>query len=803
MSALSAPRRSSTGAFRLRPEAEAHRRPRSRWLALALGALLCGHAIRAAAAEKPDAIDAAVADYFRPFLNELAALSPDGEQVAMTELTRDGLASIVIVRVADRTSQRYFVGRAEHAVEQMLWVSPQRLAFTTRSRSVGALELGHGEIEALLLSRDLDGYRPEPTLGPRKTQRIITPDMPADPSNSGFAGMELRRELSLTEARREANVSGDLFGSESKRDQGSALRPFLLGLKPSTPNAVFVELRNDADLYAYARSEHERLIVPGNIYLTERTSPPPDSRDEGTALPGEYAAYDVDYPPAPLVLLELDTVKGRAREIAIEQNLRRVWLDHQGRLRLALEQQGRRFRYLYRGTDAKRWVPLATAVPGAAALGFTATAENLLAPRSVPLGFNAEGNILLFASNVGRDTYGLRALDVAKGLLDEFSLQHERYDLIEPTALTAGDVLQFDPKSHVLMGANFAAARRSSRWFGPQMAALQATLDKQFAPQHCTIRGWNNERSRFLVEVCSPNDAGVYIVVDTATGKMLRCGERAPWLTEARRNPTHEFDFLTDDGRRIAGFLTVPRTPRVKPAPVLVYFHDGPWFSDPPLFNRGAQALAALGFAVLQLNYHGSSGLGRAHLTTATGALDRAVLEDVRAMLSRLNAAKLPINTGMVATLGNGFGGYLAVRMTQLAPDDFRCAVAINAPGDLAAWCSHPSVSPTLLADQRRTFFGTDAQLRSQSAVTAGKTRTPVLVVHASANAYVPASLGRELYRAVKNDAEGTAFLELEGEGHGGWSENTTAHLFAELGRFFNSTIYNYRVDVQKPTTVP
>jgi dipeptidyl aminopeptidase/acylaminoacyl peptidase len=289
-----------------------------------------------------------------------------------------------------------------------------------------------------------------------------------------------------------------------------------------------------------------------------------------------------------------------------------------------------------------------------------------------------------------------------------------------------------------------------------------------------------------------------------AAGKLIRCGDRAPWLTDDRRNDTRAFDFNASDGRRLFGFLTRPRTPRVSPPPVLVYFHDGPWFSDDSQFNRGAQALAALGFAVLQLNHRGSSGLGRAHLEAIGDGLDRAVLADVQSVLERGLDGSLGVNTRMVAAFGNGIGGYLAVRMAQLAPETFRCAVAINAPGDLDAWRTHAGSLPSFLTDLRPHVFGTDRKkLRSQSAVAvASATRAPVLVVHGTVNSYVPISLGRELFNALKKGSEETTFLELPGEGHGGWSEATTAKLFAELGRFFNATIYHYSVEVRKPEVV-
>jgi dipeptidyl aminopeptidase/acylaminoacyl peptidase len=762
----------------------------------------------APAAEPTDAIDDTVADFFRPFQNDLATLAPDGRHLAMTETLRDKPPIIVIVNLDDRTSQRYAVASdAEHAVLQLQWVTPKRLVFTTRSRAVGALELESGEIKALLRSRDLDGFQPDPILGPRSHNAIITPDMEADASRVTPLDFDTRREITVREALAQARVTGDLFGSDSKRDAGRALRPFLLGLKPGAANTVLIELRTDGDLYAYRRGERTQLTVGGNVYIADRNAPPPSSisdlgGDDGRR--GEYATYSVDVSPPPLVVLELDTAKGRTREVAVEQNWRRVWLDHQGRLRIALEQQGKRFRYLYRDADAKKWIPLDSVAKTPTPLGFTAGADTLLGARSVPLGFDGNGRSLFIATNVGRDTFALRALDLANGQLQEFEVGHDRYDMIEPTVLTAGDVLRFDRHTHSLAGVRFAAARRDTQWFDKGMTALQAQLNKQLAPQRGELREWNADRTRFLVEVAGPGDPGGFLVVDTANGKMIRCGERAPWLTEAKRNVTREFDLLTDGGQRLAGYLTLPQKPRLSPPPVLVYFHDGPWFSDPPLFNRGAQALAALGFAVLQLNHRGSSGRGRSHLNAIDGSLDRVVLQDIQAMLTRAAAGKLPINTKMVATLGNGIGGYLAVRMAQLAPETFRCAVAINAPGDLDAWRTHPETAPTVLADLRQHAFGTDREaLRAQSAVTAGPTtRAPVLVVHGTQNAYVPISLGRDLYRALKKGAEETAYLELPGEGHGGWSEKTTAKLFAELGRFFNATIYTYDVKLRTPEVV-
>lgn len=785
-------------------------RPGLSLLLPALAAVLsvAAPAARAASAPRTDAIDDTVAAFFRPFQHEVATLSPDGRHVALSELLPGKPPAIVIINVDDRTTTTHPVDpTAEHAVRELRWVSPTRLVFTTRGRAVGALDLKTGAIEALLVRKDFEGFMPEPELGVRRYTAASTPDMSADSFARSSADVGPFQEVSLRDALAQARVSADVFSQDSRPTSARSLRPFLLGAKPGSPHVLQVELREDADLFAYRTGDRQEITVPGNVYLREAGTPEPASvADYGGRAPmiGERAAYNIDRRPPPLVVLELDAVKGRWREVTREEDWRRVWLDHQGRLRLALEQRGRDYRYVYRPADSKKWIPLDSVVKTGAPLGFAVTPGNLLGARSVPLGFDAGGEILLIATNVGRDTYGMRALHLGTGALESLEVGHERYDLIEPTALTAGDSIRFDPHTHALAGVRFAAARREAMWFDAGMAQLQAQLAKQLAPRRVELREWTPDRRRFLVETSAPGDPGGFYVVDAAAGKIIRCGDRAPWLTEEKRNPTHAFDFDHSDGRRIVGFLTRPRQPRLNPPPVLVYFHDGPWFAEAPQFNRGAQALASLGFAVLQLNHRGSSGLGRAHLAAIADGLDRAVLDDVRAVLERGQNGGLGINTRVVAAFGNGIGGYLAVRMAQLAPETFRCAVAINTPGDLDAWRTHPEVVRSVLTELRPHVFGTDRdKLRAQSALAAAPaTRAPVLVVHGTSNTYVPYSMGQQLYRALKQGAEETAFLALENEGHGGWSEATTSKLFAELGRFFNATIYSYGVEVRQSEVV-
>ena len=431
--------------------------------------LFCLVAAPTRAAEGADGIDATVAKFFRPFQRELATLSPDGRYVALTDEVRKDQAGIVVVNLDDHSTLFYFVGaRADHAVQQMQWVSATRLVFTTSSRGVGTLEAGRPGVKALLVGGDLDLHEPKPILGPRSLRTaMVTPDMPAQANASQPPFLGDARKVSLTEALAQAGGTGDLFGRDSRRGAGRALRPFLLGAKPGSAATILIELRSEADAFAYSRAEARRLTVPGNVFVREPGVPPPMSANDLRGEPGnfaEFASYDIDFPASPLVVLEVDLADGRNKVVATGENWRRIWLDQQGRLRLALDQQGKRFRYLYRGADGKKWAPLDRIVKTAAPLGFAVGAENLLGPRSIPLGFDAEGRVLFIASNVSRDTFSLRALDLVKGQLEDFEIGHQYFDLVEPTAISPADVLRFDPRTRALVGVSFAAARRHTHW---------------------------------------------------------------------------------------------------------------------------------------------------------------------------------------------------------------------------------------------------------------------------------------------------------------------------------------------------
>jgi acetyl esterase/lipase len=88
------------------------------------------------------------------------------------------------------------------------------------------------------------------------------------------------------------------------------------------------------------------------------------------------------------------------------------------------------------------------------------------------------------------------------------------------------------------------------------------------------------------------------------------------------------------------------------------------------------------------LNHRSVAGVKAGDLTALRTAVDRVSVDDVRMAIEWIAARQpdRPFDRSRVATLGRGFGGYLAVRALQLQPELFRCGVAIDAPMDLHPW---------------------------------------------------------------------------------------------------------------------
>lgn len=448
--------------------------------------------------------------------------------------------------------------------------------------------------------------------------------------------------------------------------------------------------RKSAGDQADIRQRDARIFpVPGDpaSVLFESNIKVPTDPENPTGIPGR---------PRLIELHRLNVLTGEVQrvmdyDVEKETPAGATIVDRQGNPRLVFRYGAEPPHFAYRDAEAKPsglgklgaffsgdgWRELDRVLTDRSSFSFTLAPDKILTERTIPLGFDADPNLLVFASNLQRDTYGIYACDLRTGKRTGLAVEEPGVDLVDPDLPWTNPPLIFDRHRGALVGVSLATLEPRTRWLDAELERVQHDLEEKFPARQVRLLDWDGRRERFLVLIGSLGDPGRYFVFHRANGRCVEYLRRAPSLQSGELNPVHAFAFVTPDGGKTTGYLTLPRTPGKVPPPVVVWLHDGPWQRVAPGYDRDAQALAAMGFAVVKLNYRGSAGAGLARREAIRSSLDRGPIEDVLATLEWLRP-RHRIDARRVGVLGEGYGGYLALRALQLQPETFQSAAVIN-----------------------------------------------------------------------------------------------------------------------------
>jgi dienelactone hydrolase len=701
---------------------------------------------------------AEVAAVFKPFRTDQAALSPDGQYLAYT--VREGPILFLAMTPVDRPQEKEritigqddvsgFFQRRVNASVRVNW-----LHWSTSNRLVYAVTV------------------PEPSRRIiREEVRVVNPDG--------------KNDHKLVDAE-DFDQSRSSTGRRNAGAEPVPRRPRVLNFCPDDPEAVLVEAvggrglatgvfkvnfvtgqfkslyeEDDEGRYLYDVNGHARVLEPPALAFPTRM-PPMGGRGGGGGGGGGRGGGGMRFPPEEPRLVEQD--------------------------------------FSYRPAEGRHsWQELDSYLGKGSAFGFRLTVENFYGHRSFPVAVGADPEVLYFASNVGRDTYGLYGLDPRTKQRTEFAVELPDYDLVDPGDALAGGGLVFDRQRH-LMGVRLPGPRLSTRWIDGALGGIQRTLDGKFTGRGVEILDWDDAHHRVLILVSSLADPGRYFVYDDGPQERLtEWVRRAPGLPPDALNVTTPFAFDTPAGVHVTGLLTVPHVARTNPPPLVLFCRDLPGRRERAAFSRDAQALADMGLVVAQVNYRGSAGMGAKERDAIRDGYDRVPIEDLRAAVAWV-AGQHQINPRRVALLGEGYGGYLAMRALQLYPNEFRCAIGINAPSDPARWVDEPPLvnGRSLVSFDfavRGTFFDHRKLKGLAIADHVEATAKPVFIIQDPDLRSLWSSQGTNVRDAMKKRGLDVEYLEIEGDFARSDSE-ARATAFAKIAGFVNDHVYDYGVDI-------
>ncbi|XP_054644843.1 S9 family peptidase isoform X1 [Dunckerocampus dactyliophorus] len=223
--------------------------------------------------------------------------------------------------------------------------------------------------------------------------------------------------------------------------------------------------------------------------------------------------------------------------------------------------------------------------------------------------------------------------------------------------------------------------------------------------------------------------------------------------------------------------------------PLVVFIHGGPHSQFAAEWNITTAGLVSLGFAVLMVNYRGSTGFGQDSILSLVGHIGRQDVKDVqRAVLAVLHS-DATLDQERMATIGGSHGGFLSCHLVAQYPDFYRACAArnpvINAAtllgtSDIVDW-RYTSVGLQYSYNQTPTAEALVAMLERSPIIHATQIKTPVLLMLGGRDRRVSPHQGLELYKALKSRASPVRLLWFAEDGHSLSRVDTQAQCFLNI----------------------
>ncbi|MEQ3554821.1 alpha/beta fold hydrolase [Pseudonocardia nematodicida] len=244
-------------------------------------------------------------------------------------------------------------------------------------------------------------------------------------------------------------------------------------------------------------------------------------------------------------------------------------------------------------------------------------------------------------------------------------------------------VVYTDRRTGEPIAARFADDRPHIEVLDPRFAEVYAELATLSDGVLGTLSS-DEEGRRWVATFGHDREPGVTWFYDHATGERRRLGRPFPDLDPEDMAPMTPVRVPARDGLELPGYLTLPVGVEPRDLPMVLLVHGGPWSQDFWGFNPEVQLLANRGYAVLQVNYRGSIGYGRRHLTAAVGETGRAMHDDL------VDAVEWAIAQGYadpdrIGISGVSYGGYATLFAIATEPERFAAAIDYVGVSDLVA----------------------------------------------------------------------------------------------------------------------
>jgi len=393
------------------------------------------------------------------------------------------------------------------------------------------------------------------------------------------------------------------------------------------------------------------------------------------------------------------------------------------------------------------------------------------------IGFSKDGKYMYARDSNGANSLRLVSIDVKTGK-KKVIFQDPEYDY---------GALVRDRDSGELLAGTVRKAKKEWHFFDENFEKdlkLAMMLDEG----EIGIRSKDKDDKKWIVFFLKDNGPVSYWMFDRETKDGVFLFYTKPELNKYKLANMEPIFYFARDGLKIHGYLTYPVDKKAKNLPMVLFVHGGPWVRDSWGYSPIVQWLANRGYAVLQVNYRGSSGYGKKFLNAGNKQWGAKMHDDL------VDAVNWAVEQGVadpkrVAIYGGSYGGYAALVGATFTPDLFKCAIDIVGPSNLITLLK--SVPPYWKIFLERMYKRVghpekeEEFLKSRSPLfKADKIKIPVMVVQGANDPRVKQAEAEQIVQAMKKNGVDYEYLLFEAEGHGIRKEANRMKCYAVLEKF-------------------
>ncbi len=440
--------------------------------------------------------------------------------------------------------------------------------------------------------------------------------------------------------------------------------------------------------------------------------------------------------------------------------------DNNGLIRLASKTDGVNITWNYRNSEKDPFTPL-----------ITTTFKDVFTPSS----FDKDNKNIYALSNIGKDKVVLVEYDpIGKKNVKELFADNN-YDL---------DAINYDRKKQSLTSVTWEAEKQEEHFFDKEWEEIKNNLKKQIEGYETEIVNYDDARTKAIVWAGNDRTPGKYYLYDFKTTKVKEVANPFPWIEEKHMSYMKPITYKSRDGLEIHGYLTLPLGIEPKNLPVIINPHGGPWARDSWFYNPEVQFLANRGYAVLQMNYRGSTGYGKKFWESSFKQWGKKMQDDVTDGAEWLKKEGIA-DPNRIAIYGGSYGGYATLAGITFTPDLYAAAVDYVGVSNLFTFMNTipPYWKPYL--DQFHEMVGDPKKdsllLASASpALHADKIKTPLFIAQGANDPRVNKAESDQMVEALKKRGVVVEYMVKNDEGHGFRNQDNRIDFYGAMEKFLD-----------------